>query len=137
MADEKQIHDIERFMLYAHEYAYWNTQLAYQGVPRELVPIYIDLKMKQAPVPIEKLEESLHPDEVSEITLKHVTIRDDTMYATEEQMGDLVTHLSIRMDYYNKLKLVDKGYAQMTWDAERGEPVFTTIDSPSSSSEPD
>lgn len=137
MDGEKQIHDIERFMLYAHEYAYWNIQLAYQGVPRDLVPLYIDFKMQQAPIPIERLMESLHPDEVSEIVLKHVTIRDDKMYATESQMGDLVTHLSTRMDYYNKLKLVDKGYAQMTWDAERGEPVFTAIDPPSSSSESD
>lgn len=116
-------------MLFAHEYAYWNLQLAYHGIPRELTPIYIDLKMEKAPVPIKVLEESLHPDDVSEIVMKHVIIRDDTMYMTEEIMGDLVTHLSTRMDYYNKLKLVDKGYAFLTWNAELGTPMFIPTES--------
>jgi len=116
-------------MLYAHEYAYWNLQLAYHGVPRQLTPIYIDLKMQKAPVPLKVLEESLHPDDVSEIFMKHAIIRDDLMYMTEERVGDLVTHLSTRMDYYNKLKLVDKGYADLAWDSERGEPMFIPTES--------
>jgi len=116
-------------MIYTHEYAYWNLRLAYNGIPRELTPIYIDLKMKKTPVSTETLIESLHPDEVSEIVMQHVTFREENAYIGEQTMCDLVTHLSTRMDYYNKLKLVDGGFAYLAWDSERGEPLFIPTES--------
>ena len=133
--EDKLIKDLEQFMLFAHQYAYWNVRLAYQGVPRALVPLYIDLKMKEEPAAIEDLRESLYPEDVSEIVLEHVTLKDNNAYINERDMGDLVTHLSTRMDYYAKLKLVDSGVAQMFWDPDRGEPVFSAINSSSSESE--
>ena len=121
---EIEIEDVEGFMLALHEFAYWNVELSYLGVPPEFKPIYIALKMERDPVAIPTLQEKLPAEDVSEILRQHVIIHDESFFVTENIKVDIIEHLSKRMDYYNKLKLVDKGLATMSWDSELGEPVF-------------
>lgn len=122
--EEKAVSDIENFMLYCHEWAFWNVQLGYAGIPPEFKPFYITLKMEKDPIPIDVLTEHLPSEDVSEIVLQHVIIREDVLYITNTITEDIIFHLSKRMDYLNKMKLVDKGMADLFWDSEKGEPVF-------------
>jgi len=128
--EERPIEDVEDFMLYAHEYAFWNVNLSYQGVPSTLKPIYIDLKMKE-PVDIDVLTEWLPSDDVSELMYKHARIEDDTLYMSAERTTDFITDISRRMDWRKKMELVDKGFAQMVWNSEIGEPDFIRVGSDS------
>lgn len=122
--EAQPIKDIERFMLYCHEWAFWNVHLGYAGIPPEFKPVYIPMRMEKEPVPIETLTEHLTGEEVSEITLQHVETDDNEMRINMLSFEELVTHLSRRMDYNAKLSLVDKGLAFMSWDAATNEPIF-------------
>lgn len=124
MDEETPIGNIETFMLHCHEWAYWNVHLGYAGVPPEFKPIYIPLKMKKEPVPIDTLISHLSAEDVSEIVRDTVIIRDGMMFVTEEIIESVIYKLSKRMDYYNKLKLVTEEKANLFWDSEKGEPIF-------------
>lgn len=121
---ETLIEDIEVFMLHCHEWSFWNVQLGYAGIPPEFKPIYIPMRMKQEPVPIETLIKHLSADDVTEIVLEEVICRDDGMYVTDPIVSRIVHKLSVRMDYNNKMKLVDEGKADLFWDSEKEKPFF-------------
>lgn len=113
---EHSIEDLDAFLTYIHEYAYWYVKVTYLDIPPLLKNFYIDSKINESPVPKELLYEFIDKQEVNQIASEYIT---KNMTISNANTGKFILRITTRIDWGYKLQLVDDGMADLCWDPEK------------------